>query len=81
MKKEDWIKELKTRSTKLNEIGTRITRFEQDGDIITRRIFIVNAEGKEELQYESTHSASSLNETREELITYNKNKGNLNETQ
>lgn len=50
----------------------RITRFEQEGDVVTRKVYLVDENGNETLYHESTHSAESLNETAELLYKHNR---------
>jgi hypothetical protein len=53
---------------KLDLRPARITRFEQDGDVVTRRVYLIDEDGTESLYHESTHSAESLEQTAKEMI-------------
>ena len=50
-----------------NVSRTKRTKFEVNGDVVTRKSYFVDVDGKETLYNESTHSLKSLNATADEI--------------
>ena len=57
-------------ATQMKKEARRVVKYEQHGDAVTRKVFIIDESGTEHLHQESTHSAESLKQTAKELFEH-----------